>query len=443
MVTAFDQGLGRGDGVFESVAVHRRPHPAPRRRTSPGCARSAALLELADPGRRRSGAPWSTRVLADWPADVEGVCRLFLTRGLGEGSPPTAARAAVAGARRGAAPARPTGIAVVSLGLGVPADFRATAPWLLGGAKTLSYAVNMAALRHAHARRRRRRRLHLAGGPAARGPDARPSSGPPAAGCTPRRWTPASCPAPPSARLFARAEDDGWPTARHPGTVADLHAADAVWLLSGIRGAAHGAHAGRRPAGRRRAHGAGPGAARPVGSRRCAGKSGRQLLPTPPWSRLVTSPPAVRRGSWPETSRIAEVLRKETVGGALLLVGTRGRAGLGQLALVGRLRRAARHRRSGPAALHLRPDASATWAADGLLAIFFFVAGLELKREFVAGDLRDPRRAALPVAAAVGGMVGAGAALRRWSTSAPAAARCAAGRSRPPPTSPSRSPCSR
>src|SRR5919112_1070175 len=56
----------------------------------------------------------------------------------------------------------------------------------------------------------------------------------------------------------------------------------------------------------------------------------------------------------------------------------------------------------GPAALHL--DLSlATWAADGLLAIFFFVAGLELKREFVAGDLRDPRRAAVPVAAAVGG----------------------------------------
>jgi NhaA family Na+:H+ antiporter len=42
---------------------------------------------------------------------------------------------------------------------------------------------------------------------------------------------------------------------------------------------------------------------------------------------------------------------------------------------------------------------------DGLLAVFFFVAGLELKREFVAGDLRDPRRAALPIAAAMGGMV--------------------------------------
>ena len=55
----------------------------------------------------------------------------------------------------------------------------------------------------------------------------------------------------------------------------------------------------------------------------------------------------------------------------------------------------------------------AEWAADGLLAIFFFVAGLELKREFVAGDLRDPRRAALPVAAAVGGMVAPARDLRR------------------------------
>jgi NhaA family Na+:H+ antiporter len=58
----------------------------------------------------------------------------------------------------------------------------------------------------------------------------------------------------------------------------------------------------------------------------------------------------------------------------------------------------------GPAGLHLRLSLSA-WAADGLLAIFFFVVGVELKREFVAGDLRDPARAALPIAAAVGGMV--------------------------------------
>jgi len=46
----------------------------------------------------------------------------------------------------------------------------------------------------------------------------------------------------------------------------------------------------------------------------------------------------------------------------------------------------------------------ATWAADGLLAVFFFVVGLELKRELIAGSLRRPTQAAMPIAAAVGGM---------------------------------------
>lgn len=54
--------------------------------------------------------------------------------------------------------------------------------------------------------------------------------------------------------------------------------------------------------------------------------------------------------------------------------------------------------------LHLELSVGA-WASDGLLAIFFFVVGLELKEEFVAGRLRDPRRAALPIAAAIGGVV--------------------------------------
>src|SRR3954452_6963962 len=108
-------------------------------------------------------------------------------------------------------------------------------------------------------------------------------------------------------------------------------------------------------------------------------------------------------GSWTEASRISDILRKETVGGVLLLVGTLvalvwanspWSEGYAQL----------RDTVVGPAALHLDLSLGA-WAADGLLAIFFFVAGLELKREFVAGDLRDPRRAALPVVAAVGGMV--------------------------------------
>jgi NhaA family Na+:H+ antiporter len=45
------------------------------------------------------------------------------------------------------------------------------------------------------------------------------------------------------------------------------------------------------------------------------------------------------------------------------------------------------------------------WINDGLMAVFFFVIGLEVKRELVIGELRDPRRAALPIVAALGGMV--------------------------------------
>ena len=45
------------------------------------------------------------------------------------------------------------------------------------------------------------------------------------------------------------------------------------------------------------------------------------------------------------------------------------------------------------------------WVNDGLMAIFFFVVGLEIKRELAEGELRDPRRAALPAIAALGGMI--------------------------------------
>lgn len=107
------------------------------------------------------------------------------------------------------------------------------------------------------------------------------------------------------------------------------------------------------------------------------------------------------RGSWPEASRIADILRQETIGGILLII-----AAIAALiaANVGNGYAELRDTVVGPSALHLDLSLGA-WAADGLLAIFFFVAGVELKREFVAGDLRDPRRAAIPIAAAVGGMV--------------------------------------
>ena len=126
------------------------------------------------------------------------------------------------------------------------------------------------------------------------------------------------------------------------------------------------------------------------------------------------------RGSWPESARIAELLRQETIGGILLIAAA---ATALVAANLGDAYADVRDTVVGPAALHLDLTLG-TWAADGLLAIFFFVVGLELKREFVAGDLRDPRRAAVPIVAAVGGMalpaliyvlVNLGGALRGWA----------------------------
>jgi Na+:H+ antiporter, NhaA family len=140
--------------------------------------------------------------------------------------------------------------------------------------------------------------------------------------------------------------------------------------------------------------------------------------------RRVSRPRLFSRASFLESSRTADVLRAETTGGLLLIAAatvamiwanTPWSASYADL----------RDLRVGPAAWQLDLTLGA-WAGDGLLAIFFFVAGLELKREFVAGDLRDPHRAALPVVAAVGGMaapallyvlwnLGEGGSLEGWA----------------------------
>ncbi|MEU6788592.1 Na+/H+ antiporter NhaA [Nonomuraea angiospora] len=141
-----------------------------------------------------------------------------------------------------------------------------------------------------------------------------------------------------------------------------------------------------------------------------------------PGTTSTRVPRLFNRSTWPEARRIADILRKETIGGALLLA-----AALTALIWANspwaQTYQDLRTIEVGPAALHLNLDL-ATWAADGLLAIFFFVAGLELKREFVAGDLRDLRRAVVPVAAAVGGVaapalvylaVAGGTAAKGWA----------------------------
>ncbi|MEU3218944.1 Na+/H+ antiporter NhaA [Streptomyces sp. NPDC006971] len=107
------------------------------------------------------------------------------------------------------------------------------------------------------------------------------------------------------------------------------------------------------------------------------------------------------RLSLPERNYLADALRTETVGGVILLVAAV--AALIWANAFGSSYAAVSEFHFGPASLGL--DLSVEhWAADGLLAIFFFVAGVELKRELVAGELRDPKAAALPVIAALCGM---------------------------------------
>ncbi|MEI6156007.1 MAG: Na+/H+ antiporter NhaA [bacterium] len=101
--------------------------------------------------------------------------------------------------------------------------------------------------------------------------------------------------------------------------------------------------------------------------------------------------------------RAQKFLRSETVGGALLIAAALIGILLANSPLSGALQTLATTH-IGSEALHLNLTVQ-EWAADGLLAIFFFVIGCELKHELVVGTLSKPRQAALPVAAALGGMI--------------------------------------
>jgi Na+:H+ antiporter, NhaA family len=110
-----------------------------------------------------------------------------------------------------------------------------------------------------------------------------------------------------------------------------------------------------------------------------------------------------RRPGVRELGVLADALRAETVGGALLLGAT-------VIALILANTPAKdfyyhlQHFDIGPSVVGLHLDLE-EWAADGLLAIFFFVAGLELKRELVAGEMRHLSAALVPVMAAICGMI--------------------------------------
>lgn len=102
-------------------------------------------------------------------------------------------------------------------------------------------------------------------------------------------------------------------------------------------------------------------------------------------------------------SELSRYLRTETVGGSILLAAA-------AIALIwanspwADAYTGLRDFQLGPSALHLHLTVGA-WVQDGLLAVFFFVAGLELKRELVVGELSDRKKALLPMIAALGGVV--------------------------------------
>lgn len=103
-----------------------------------------------------------------------------------------------------------------------------------------------------------------------------------------------------------------------------------------------------------------------------------------------------------EREWIVRSLRDETVGGVLLIIA----ATIGMVwvnSAWGDYYIELSETRIGPEALHLNLTLK-DWSADGLLAIFFFVAGVELRHELELGTLANPRKAAVPIAAAIGGM---------------------------------------
>jgi len=245
-----DLGVLRGDGCFESIRVRAPAAAGPGAATGDdGMAqldgfdehlerlvRSAAALDLppTDP------AAWRELVgqlLAAWDRPGEAVLRLVLTRGVEGDSRPTGF------AVLGPVPAehlrqRAEGVRAVTLSRGLTADATVEAPWLLGGVKATSYAVNMAALRYAKSTGAEDVIFVSVDGQLLEAPTASVV------------WlTGQVLQTPPPAPLgildsvtvrglFADAAAHGFGTEIRRGTPDDLHAADGVWLVSSIRVAA-------------------------------------------------------------------------------------------------------------------------------------------------------------------------------------------------------------
>ncbi|HTX96206.1 MAG TPA: aminodeoxychorismate lyase [Mycobacterium sp.] len=148
LLHADDLAAVRGDGAFETLLV-RDGRACLVESHLQRLTLSAKLMDLPQPDLPswRDAVDIATR---QWAADSvdEGAMRLIYSRGRESGSTPTAYVMVNPVPDRVAA-VRRDGLAAVTLDRGLPATGIDAMPWLLAGAKTLSYAVNMAALRHA------------------------------------------------------------------------------------------------------------------------------------------------------------------------------------------------------------------------------------------------------------------------------------------------------
>lgn len=233
VVMADDAGFTRGDGCFEGIRVRAESGAAAADnldRHFARMARSAAALDLDF-----DAAAWRDLVLdalAAWDRPGEAAMRLVLTRGVDAPFGLLTITEVAPELHR----LRRDGLKVITLSRGFAHDTFAGAPWLLGGIKTLSYAVGMAAQREAERRGCDDVIFADAGGwvleaPTssvvwARGRDLRTTpvgaSGI-LAGTT-------------QAVLFERATASGWDCAEEAIQVDALHDTDAVWLVGSVRG---------------------------------------------------------------------------------------------------------------------------------------------------------------------------------------------------------------
>jgi len=226
-----DLGLMRGDGIFETVLV-ADGEPRELRPHLDRLARSASMLDLPEPDDEAWQRVVRT-VIDNWPGGGEFALKLVSTRGVAPGGEPTAFALGLDIDEK-VFRARDEGVAVVTLDRGIDPGLAERAPWLLLGAKSLSYAVNMAAGREAARRGAADVIFTATDGSVLEGPtsnviiarDRTLYTPPPAIGILPGTT---------QAAVFRGAERAGWSTKIEPIRAADLASADGVFLSSSVR----------------------------------------------------------------------------------------------------------------------------------------------------------------------------------------------------------------